>query len=193
VSTRRYKRTITVVDKQLQLSLALRLTAAMAGIAGLYAIALYVLPESGSLDRMSALETRQFFLYTNTIYFALATGILFTLALILTHRVAGAVFVIERAIRATIAGDYSQRLTLRERDYLKPLAATIRNWRDQLQETQGEQRQCIADLERCLAEGDTDAAKELVAKLATTLPDASDTDAPADNVPAENAEAATTG
>jgi len=193
VSTRRYKRTITVVDKQLQLSLALRLTAAMAGIAGLYAIALYVLPESGSLDRMSALETRQFFLYTNTIYFALATGILFTLALILTHRVAGAVFVIERAIRATIAGDYSQRLTLRERDYLKPLAATIRNWRDQLQETQGEQRQCIADLERCLAEGDTDAAKELVAKLATTLPDASDTDAPADNVPAENAEAATAG
>lgn len=193
MSTRRYKRTITVVDKQLQLSLALRLTAAMAGIAGLYAIALYVLPESGSLDRMSALETRQFFLYTNTIYFALATGILFTLALILTHRVAGAVFVIERAIRATIAGDYSQRLTLRERDYLKPLAATIRNWRDQLQETQGEQRQCIADLERCLAEGDTDAAKELVAKLATTLPDASDTDAPADNVPAENAEAATTG
>jgi hypothetical protein len=170
VSKRTYKRTITVVDRQLQLSLAFKLTAAMAGIGGLYALALYVLPAAGSMDRMSALETRQFFLYTNTIYFALATGILFTLALILTHRIAGAVLVIERAIRATIKGDYSQRLTLRDRDYLKPLAATIRDWRDHLQATESEQRTCIADLERCLQEGDTAAAKELLAKLAATLP-----------------------
>ena len=197
MSKRHYKRTITIVDKQLQLSLALKLTLAMTAIAALYALALYVLPAAGSLDRMDALETRQFFLYTNTIYFALATGILFTLALLLTHRIAGAAFVIERAIRATMSGDFSQRLKLRTRDYLKPLAATISEWRDHLQKTQTEQRECVADLERCLAEGDTDAAKELVTKLAAMLPAAHDEDVADEDVAesaetAEPAEAATT-
>ena len=191
MSKRQYKRTITVVDRQLQLSLAIKLALAMTGVAALYAMALYVLPETGSLDKMTAFETRRFFLYTNTIYFGLATGILFTLALILTHRIAGAVFVIERAIRSTIEGDYTQRLTLRTRDYLKPLAATVSNWRDRLQEKEAEQRACVADLERCLAEGDTAAAQELVARLAATLPD---TDAEQDSDSeraAEPAEAAT--
>ena len=109
MTKRTYKRRLTIVDKQLQFSLAVTLTSVMAGMAALYALAIYVLPSTGALERMNAVETRTFFLGTNMVYFALATMILFTLALILTHRVAGPAFVIERAIRGTISGDFEQR------------------------------------------------------------------------------------
>jgi len=191
VTKRNYKRRITIVDKKLQFSLALTLTAVMAGNAVLYALAIYVLPSTGALERMNAEETRTFFLGTNMVYFALATMILFTVALVLSHRVAGPAFVIERAIRGTITGDFSHRLSLRKRDHLQPLAATVRKWRDHLESTQAEQRRCFADLERCLAEGDMDAAKELVKQVAATVPELQAVEAEESAAPESTPESAT--
>ena len=168
---RKFKRRITVVDRQLQYSLALKLTSVMVGIATLYAVGIYFLATPESFEKLNADETRMFFLELNAIYFALATGILFTLALVLTNRVAGAALVIERAIRGMLNGDYEQRLALRKRDYLKPLSATIMAWRDHLQTKEQTQNECVASLESCLAEGDVDAAKELVQRLKGTLED----------------------
>jgi len=169
VSKRKYKRRITIVDKKLQFSLAITLTSVMAGMAGLYALAIFVLPSTGAMERMNAEETRTFFLGTNMVYFALATMILFTVALLLTHRIAGPAMVIERAVRSALQGDFDQRLSLRKRDHLRELADTISNWRDYLQSSDSEQQRCVTDLERCLSESDIDAAKELVQQLRATL------------------------
>ena len=185
MSKRKYKRRITIVDKKLQFSLAITLTSVMTGMAGLYALAIYVLPSTGALERMNAQETRTFFLGINMVYFALATMILFTVALLLTHRIAGPAMVIERAVRSALQGDFSQRLSLRKRDHLRELADTISNWRDHLQSSESEQRRCIADLERCMAESDMDAARELLQQLQATL-----VPQPAEQADSEDAETA---
>ncbi|MHC4954684.1 MAG: hypothetical protein ACYTGZ_12430, partial [Planctomycetota bacterium] len=129
------RRRTRIVDTKLQVSLAVTLTGVMAGVAALYALGLYVLPSTGAMERMNAEETRVFFLGTNLVYFALATMILFSVALILTHRVAGPAMVIERAIRGTMSGEFNHRLQLRKRDHLQPLAKTILEWRNQLEGT----------------------------------------------------------
>jgi hypothetical protein len=69
-----------------------------------------------------------------------------------------------------MSGEFNHRLQLRKRDHLQPLAKTILEWRNQLEGTIAEQRRVAADLDSCLAEGDVDAARELVSQLQATLP-----------------------
>jgi hypothetical protein len=163
----------------------------MAGVAALYAIALYVVPATGALESMNAEETRRFFLGTNLVYFALATMILFTVALLLTHRIAGPALVIERAIRGTMKGEYEHRLKLRKRDHLQPLAGAILEWRDNLASGYETQQGLLKDLGNCLEEGDTDGAKEVLSQLKASVPQKHDPEqepAGADAVETENAE-----
>jgi len=170
VTKRINRRRTRIVDTKLQVSMAVALTGVMAGVAALYALGLYVLPSTGAMEAMNAEETRVFFLGTNLVYFAFATMVLFTVALMLTHRVAGPALVIERAIRGTMNQEFEHRLTLRKRDHLQPLAKTITEWRDQLKGTMAEQRRVAADLKNCIAEGDLEAAEELLAQLNATIP-----------------------
>ena len=154
----------------MQFSLALSLTGVMAGVAALYALALYLVPATGALESMNAEETRRFFLGTNLVYFALAMMVLFTVALMLTHRIAGPALVLERAIRGTMKGQYEHRLKLRKRDHLQPLASAIADWRDHLERGYEKQRSLIKDLGHCLEEGDAEGAKELVKQFRETVP-----------------------
>ena len=188
---RKNRRRIHIVDSRLQFSLALSLTGVMAGVAALYAIALYVVPATGALESMNAEETRRFFLGTNLVYFALATMILFTVALLLTHRIAGPALVIERAIRGTMKGEYEHRLKLRKRDHLQPLASAITDWRDHLASGYEAQQGLLNDLGNCLEEGDSDGAKEVLSQLRKSVPQQHDPEqepAAADAVETENAE-----
>ena len=155
---KRFKRRIFLVDTRIQMTLGLYVVAVMLGIGALYAVAFVVLPSSEALVNMDSAQTRDVLIRGTAVYFALATAILFTVTLLLTHRIAGPVFVIERCLRAMVAGDYSVRVSLRKRDQLKSLAGLVEELRLKILD-EHEQRNSLA---ACLNEGDVEGAKELL-------------------------------
>jgi hypothetical protein len=66
--------------------------------------------------------------------------------------------VLEKALKGMRKGDYSKRMTLRKRDYLKSLSAEMQRLSLHMQEKLG-------DVDRCLGEKDYEAAREIVARL----------------------------
>jgi hypothetical protein len=149
----------------LQWAVTLQILAALAGVAVLYAIGIYVLPGEEALEDLNAEETRAFLLRANLIYFILATGIIGTLAMLLMHRIAGPARVMRQAVEAMENGNYESRLSLRRFDYLKPLAASIANLRDDLRRQEAKRRELLKTLHRCLQENDFAAARELLVQL----------------------------
>ncbi len=88
-------------------------------------------------------------------------AILVVVSLLLTHRIAGPAFVLERALRAMLRRDYSARIHLRRRDYLKPLAASVEELRVEL-----ERRREILDAVRdALEEGSVEKARAAFDRL----------------------------
>jgi len=179
---KRFKRRIFLVDTRIQMTLGLYVVAVMLGIGALYAVAFVVLPSSEALVNMDSAQTRDVLIRGTAVYFALATAILFTVTLLLTHRIAGPVYVIERSVRAMVAGDFSVRLSLRKRDQLKSLAGLVEELR----------LKCLAENEQrdnvvaCLNEGDIEGAKELLqATLSSETPDEVEDDAKTETATAD--------
>ncbi|MHC4547453.1 MAG: hypothetical protein ACYTEZ_01640, partial [Planctomycetota bacterium] len=161
----RIRRRRYIVDWRLQLNVTAHLLGVLAGIALLHTLAVFVLPGPEALAAMDGEKVRQVLVRANVIYFTLACAILAVVALLLTHRIAGPAFVLERAIRSMRQGDFSQRIHLRQRDHLKPLAAALDQLRREIGERERERSRILADLERCLQERDLDAARELMERL----------------------------
>lgn len=161
----RFKRKRYVVDRELQATLTIKVLATMAGVGLLYVAGLFVIPGQPALESLSAAETRRLLLSSAAIYFALMTAIVGVVCLLLTHRVAGPAFVVQRALDAMRAGDYAQRVTLRRNDYLKGLAASVLHLAGHLHQKEAERAVIVKDLERCLQEGDLSAARELLTRL----------------------------
>ncbi|MGH7162835.1 MAG: hypothetical protein ACREID_05070, partial [Planctomycetota bacterium] len=168
-----------LVDRQIQLSITLPLLGALWLIAGLYAAAVFVLPGTDAVAQLPSDEIRKLLLLTHLVYFAIGTAIVATLAILLTHRIAGPALVIERAIKAMAEGDHGQRLTLRKRDCLKSLAASVLRLSTHIQSKDAERAQIIKDLDRCLQERDVKAARELLARMGAAGPKAAEPQAAA--------------
>ncbi|MEE8105667.1 MAG: hypothetical protein V3T86_09055 [Planctomycetota bacterium] len=166
-----FKRRIFLVDTKIQMTLGLYVVAVMLGIGALYAVAFVVLPSSDALVNMDSAQTRDVLIRGTAVYFSLATAILFTVTLLLTHRIAGPVYVIERCVRAMVSGDFSVRLSLRKRDQLKSLAGLVEELRLKIV-AEHEQR---TNVDACLNEGDVEGAKELL--KAALSPETADEDA----------------
>ncbi len=163
--TPRNRRRTYVVNPRLQFVVAAKLVAVLVGVGILYVIALFVLPGEAGLAQMGAQEVRDTLLRANAIYFALGAAILVVVSLILTHRIAGPVLVLTRAIRAIRKGDYSRPIFLRERDFLKTLAAEFEQHRCELIEAERERKQLLEELERCVGEDGSDAARDVIRRL----------------------------
>ncbi len=158
---RSFRRLSYLVDNRMQLTMAFYMLAVMVGVAGLYLAALFLLPGQGTIEQLNAQETREVMLRANLIYFVLAACILFTVIILVSHRVAGPAFVVERALKGMNAGNFDQRLSLRKRDYLKTMAAEVNTLAQGLRD----QQELLHDLDRCLGEQDVPAARELVQRL----------------------------
>jgi len=165
--TPRLRRRRYVVGK-LQWAITLRVLAVLVGVALLYFLGLFVLPGENSLAEQNAEQVRVTLLRANLVYFTLGCAILAVVTLLLTHRVAGAAFSLKRSLRAMQAGDYSEPIRLRRRDYLKALAAEIDQLRCNLLEEQRERRQMLEELERSLQEESLSDARELMVRLKGT-------------------------
>jgi HAMP domain-containing protein len=153
----KHRRRIYVVDRKLQLAVAAQLLGVLGGVAALYVVGLLLLSGGGGPEKLTAGEV----LRANLIYFLLAAAILGVVALLLTHRIAGPAFVVERAVRAMAKGDHGARLGLRKRDYLKPLAAAVEELRAELER----RARACEELRAALDRGDLDAARSLVERV----------------------------
>ena len=158
---RSFRRLSYLVDNRMQLTMAFYMLAVLVGVAGLYLAALFLLPGQGTIEQLNAQETREVMLRANLIYFVLAACILFTVIILVSHRVAGPAFVVERALKGINTGNLDQRLSLRKRDYLKTMAAEVNTLAQSLRD----QQELLQDLDRCLGEKDVSAARELVQRL----------------------------
>ncbi len=160
-----YRRDRYFVDPRLQLALALPMLAILVVVALAYVAAVYVLPGEFALRTMSAEGTRSLFLRANLIYLGLAGAGLTASAIYLTHRIAGPVGVIERAVRSMRGGDYSRRLALRPSDYLQSLAEAVSDLRSQLSEQEEQRRQLVKEVVARLEVNDLAEARKLLAQL----------------------------
>lgn len=159
------KRSRYFVDSRLQLAVVVPLLGILAVVAVAYAAAIYLLPGASALKSMSADETRSLFLRANIVYFAIAAAGIGAAAVYLTHRIAGPVVVIERALRAMQRGNYGQRLSLRPSDLLPSLAAAVRDLRSRLVEEAEQRRRLAEEVADRLDAGDLDEARKLLVQL----------------------------
>ena len=160
-----YRRDRYFVDPRLQLALALPMLAILGVVAFAYVAAVYVLPGEFALKTMTAEETRSLFLRANLIYLSLAGAGLTASAIYLTHRIAGPVGVIERAVRSMRGGDYSPRLALRPSDYLQSLAEAVSDLRNQLSEQEEQRQRLVKEVVAHLDVNDLAEARSLLAQL----------------------------
>ncbi|MHC4547315.1 MAG: hypothetical protein ACYTEZ_00945 [Planctomycetota bacterium] len=156
-----FRRRRYLIDWKPQLGVVFQIVGVLCGVCVIYALGVTFLMRNEALFEVGADRFRQALLEVNAVYLAVSAGIFSLLAIGLTHRFVGPAFAMRRAVEAMKKGDYSARLTLRRRDYLKELAASLSDLREQMRERD----QVVADLERCLQENDIAAAKELVTRL----------------------------
>jgi methyl-accepting chemotaxis protein len=154
-----------IVDRELQFAFVFHFVAALALMGALYVAAVYLLPNAVVLEELGADEMRAYLLRSNLVYFVLATALLCGLSILLTHRVAGPARVIEHAVDGIRDGDFSRRLTLRKRDYLKGLAASVAQLSAHVRKREGERLALLRSIDRCLEENDLPAARELLHQL----------------------------
>jgi hypothetical protein len=154
------------VDPRLQLSLALPLVGVIALVGAAYVAAVYLLPGEIAIRSMTAEETRSMFLRANVLYFVIAAAGLGVVAVYLTHRIAGPVYVIEGALHAMTRGELDRRLALRPNDALKSLAASARDLRDHLRHADEERQRLIKEASVRLEANDTASVRELLTQLA---------------------------
>lgn len=164
---RRWRRRQFIIDRRLQLGVAGEFLAGLGGVALLCGVALYIFLGGQAVPGLEPL--RRFLLVANATYFILAAGILTLLTILITHRFAGPAYVMRLAIRGMLEGDYSRRLTLRSKDYLKPLASELDAIRHIWVRHDEESRRLLAKLEEALKKGDVAEAREITTRLTDGL------------------------
>jgi signal peptidase II len=150
-----------LIDWRSQLGTALQIVAVLAGICLICAVAVKFVKSDEALEAMGSDEVRAFLYRVTAAQFLVSAATLAALAIFLTHRFAGPAYAIERALHALRDGKVDQQLHLRQRDYLKGMAAAV----EELRQRETERRKQIADVRSCIAEGDADGAREIIAKL----------------------------
>ncbi len=156
-----FRRWRYVVDWRSQLGTAVQIVAVLAGICLICSVAIKFVKSDEALETMSGEGVRGFLYRVTAAQFLVSAATLAVLAIYLTHRYAGPAFSIERVLRGLLVGDTDQKLQLRERDYLKALGGVVEDLRRR-EEARAKQ---IADLRNCLAEGDVEGAREVLARL----------------------------
>jgi hypothetical protein len=163
---RRYPRRKYLIDKKLQIAVAMQMIAVLVAVGLMHVGAVMLFPHWGSLPALSKAETREIVFRANLLYFILGAAMFWMVAVVIMHRVAGPSMVLKRAIKGLMKREFFHRLTLRKRDYLQDLAASVKKLSEHLQKESEERRQAVRDIENCLDEKDIAGAHELLRRLA---------------------------
>jgi prepilin-type N-terminal cleavage/methylation domain-containing protein len=162
------KRTHYLIDARMQLALVLPLIAVLAIVGLAYVAAIYLLPGDSALQTMTGEETRELFRRANITYYAIAAVLVSSVAVFLTHRIAGPAQIIERALRGLLRGEGDQRIALRPGDSLQSLATAVNELGSELLEQEARRAKLIREIGSRLETNDIDAARELLTQLDLT-------------------------
>ena len=135
------------------------LVALAAGVAQM--VGLYFLWSRGPFEPGSGPQVGLVAFLVSALFLALVFLALWIVAVRFTHSVVGPARVIKKAIDGLARGEYDHRLTLREGDYLKDLAASVVELRGQVQARDETARELV----ETLARGDHKRALELARSL----------------------------
>ena len=137
------KRRSVMVDRQWQSSVATRLIVSAMVVVAVTQIVMIFFLASGVDETTQETSSEQWYvavLLTSALQLVMLVGTMWWSAIRITHSVAGPALVIERALDAMREGRFDSRLTLRDRDALKSLAAAAQRLCDHLQQQQGNAR-----------------------------------------------------
>lgn len=160
-SRQHHKRRKYLLDPQWQLSV-FRNIAAVALVAASVQLALtLVVSNTAALDRWSGQATGLLAFGTNALFLVLVFVALWIVLVRMTHAVVGPAMVIKRAVDALVEGRFDSRLSLREKDYLKDLAGSVKHLSDHLKKRDETAR----ELQAALRDGNHDRAMKLADRL----------------------------
>src|SRR5712671_1720010 len=126
-----------MIDPKWQTAVATRMIGACVLVVGLAQIVIIeLLSRADTLDEMSSTQWLFAAVLSSSLQLLLVFAVLWRATIRITHSVAGPAMVIERAVDNICAGKFDSRLTLREGDYLKSLAAAVKRLSDQLEQRQ---------------------------------------------------------
>ena len=129
-----------LVDRKFQLGVMARLIAALTFAFAFYVGLVYIVPDSNQLDGMSGTAARSLILRLCFAFFVVSLLSLALVAVVLTHRITGPAMVLRRAVAGMREGDFTRRLKLREKDYLKELADELLALQTQLKAAQAAEK-----------------------------------------------------
>jgi hypothetical protein len=160
-----FRRRQYVIDRDVQVGVATHILAGLGMVALIYAAGLYLFLGEDAVSTMGLSAMRQFLLMANGLYYLCAAVVLAGLSLLLTHRFAGPAYVLSRAIRGMLEGDYGRRLALRKRDYMKPVAAALADLRSRWVAHERRLQGRLEDIRRHLEIGAVEEAARVVAQV----------------------------
>ncbi|MHC4550391.1 MAG: hypothetical protein ACYTEZ_16605 [Planctomycetota bacterium] len=167
LGTQRNQRWRYIIDWRQQLRVVAEIVGVLCGVCVVFAVVtfLLVLDRNDATARLRPDEIWSFLLQVTAVFTGVSAVVFVLLAIAISHRFVGPALVIRRAVQAMIDGWYDRRVTLRRRDYLRPLAAKVEELSDALRAQEVERKKIVADLHRCLEENDVAAAQELLTRL----------------------------
>ena len=145
-----HKRHNFILDRAWQLAV-FRNVAGVALAAGLLQMVFtYAISSQDPLDRRSGEQIGYLAFAANGWFLALMFFGLWAVMARVTHAVVGPAMVIKRAVDGLVVGEFDNRLTLRKRDYLKELAASVKVLHDQLKAREEISRELVETLARTI-------------------------------------------
>ncbi len=162
-------RSTRVMRKQrlLNVSLQLSIPLAMCGTL-LFLTAVFVASFAWFGDDVIGEDSRGFqrlALVVTGAYLLVSLVATFAVGVLVTHRIAGPIRVIQSALGGMRVGDFGRRLVLRRRDHLQPLALEFSALREELLTERAGRFAALDRLETALARGDLDHALGITRSL----------------------------
>ena len=154
------KRKTFLVDAKLQLSITLPMALVLVVASAGYIVSFSLLADR-NLGPTSAALIRQGHI-TTAVFFMIAFMGSVLVGLRVTHRIAGPIMVIERAVRGLREGRHDYRLQLRKNDHMKSLASEVAQLSEELQARENEHAELLEELRNASWNGDQDAIRKLL-------------------------------
>ncbi|MCB9833441.1 MAG: hypothetical protein H6807_13305 [Planctomycetes bacterium] len=161
----RFKRNNFTVDRPWQLSVYRNLALVILITVALLIAGLYVVLTRNPASQWSGRQIGIIAVAVVVQFLGVMFLSLWVVAQRVTHSVAGPARLIKTAVDGLLEGDYDRRLALRRHDYLKDLAASVKQLSDQLRGQAALKEEICLELEGALEQGDGERAQVLVRRL----------------------------
>lgn len=160
-----------LVERSIQLSVAVAVLGTVVVFTALYLVALMVLAADGSsLEDPSSRAATWLGVAVTGAYFLLVLVVVWIVIIRVTHRIAGPAVAIERAIRGMLDGDFDQRVQLRSSDKLLSLGVAVAEVQARGRSEQERREELHRRVGEALDRGQLDAVRALTLEFANGAP-----------------------